>query len=320
MDKILALNSSSGQSIPVVLPPTFKIFAPLLLSNIAAIKSIPSTTHPYGPHPRQELDVYRSPTDSPSTPILIFVHGGGLTHGDKILPLVPEGLAHANVGAFFAEKGVTTIVPNYRRVDSEDGGEGAVFPSGGEDVSLMLEWLCGFMEEERDVYLLGNSAGGVHISTFLLSEIWVEQRRRYAAGGEGIVLKGVVNLAVPCHYKIAHAGRAEVLKKYYGDEKESREKCLCGLLESIKKSGRGKKELGIPKKMYIGIGEFDPDDEIADSMREFAKAWEETFGEDGLVVKILDGQNHISPPLSLMSGDKEGDRWGEDVVEWIQDA
>ncbi|PVH86589.1 alpha/beta-hydrolase [Cadophora sp. DSE1049] len=324
MDEIRDLNTTSGQSITAILPSTFKIFAPHLLKNKTAIKSIPSTTHAYGPHSRQELDVYRSPTDTLSTPILIFFHGGGLIRGDKISPQIPEGLVYANVGAFFAQRGITTVVPNYRRVDFQGGGEGAVFPSGGEDVGLVLEWLEGLFEEgRREVYLLGNSAGGIHVSTFLLHDGFAEQRKKYSVGngkGKGIVLKGIADLAVPCHFEEAEESRAEVLKTYYGDEEDVKGKCVCGLLESVRKSRKGREELGIPKKMWMGIGEFDPEDEITGPMNAFAGKWKEAFGEEGLVVEILKGHNHISPPMSLMSGDKEGERWSEDFVKWIKDA
>lgn len=214
------------------------------------------------------------------------------------------------------------MVPNYRRVDFQGGGEGAVFPSGGEDVSLILAWLDDFFKDGmREVYLLGNSAGGIHVSTFLLHDMFTEQRKRYLPGsGKGIVLKGIADLAVPCHFEEAEESRGEVLKTYYGDEEDVKGKCVCGLLESVGKSGRGSEELGIPEKMWMGTGEFDPEDEIAGPMKVFAGKWKEVFGETGLTVEMLKGHNHISPPMSLMSADKEGEKWGEDFVKWIKEV
>ncbi|CAL3963362.1 hypothetical protein PZA11_001006 [Diplocarpon coronariae] len=321
MDEISALDISSGQSISAILLPTFKIFAPLLLKNKEAIKSIPPTTHLYGSHPRQELDVYRAATDTLATPVLVFCHGGGLIRGDKNLAQFPDGLVYANVGAFFAARGVTTIVPNYRRVDSEFGGEGAVFPSGGEDVAAVLGWLEGFMQGPgaRDVFLMGNSAGGVHVSTFLLEPRFLEQRLRYSGDREGgLVVRGVVQLAVPCHFDSADSSRADVLERYYGGVEEAKGKCVCGLLESVKRTGKGRGELGIPGRMLAAVGEFDPVDEIKGPMEDFVKMWKEAFGGEGLVEQRLKGHNHISPPMSLMSGEREGEAWGEHVVRWIQ--
>ncbi|KAH7342361.1 Alpha/Beta hydrolase protein [Rhexocercosporidium sp. MPI-PUGE-AT-0058] len=321
MDQIKDLHHSSGPSIQVILAPTFKIFIPLLLASKDSITSTPVTTHSYGPHPRQKLDIYTSPTDTLSTPILIFFHGGGFIKGDKNLPAGDGGLIYANLGSFFAQRGITTVVANYRRVDFEGGGEGAKFPSGGEDVGAALEWVDGFMEGERDVYLMGNSAGGVHVATFLFGREFEEVRGKYVKGnGKGVVLKGAVELAFPCHYEDPNEDRKGVLETYYGCEEVWNEKCVCALIESARKSGKGKRELGIPEKIFVGVGEFDPEDEIAASMKDFVKRWKEAFGEEGFVFKVLEGHNHISPPLALMSGDKMAEQWGEDVVKWIKDA
>src|SRR5258708_2147482 len=141
MDQIQALDASTGQSIPNILMPTMKIFTPLLLKNKEAILSIPRKEQYYGPHPRQKLDIYLSPTPSPNSPILVYFYGGGLIRGDKIVPMILDGLLYHNLGTFFAKRGITTIVADYRRVNSEFGGEDAVFPSGGDDVSLVMKWL-----------------------------------------------------------------------------------------------------------------------------------------------------------------------------------
>ncbi|KAL2076030.1 hypothetical protein VTL71DRAFT_973 [Oculimacula yallundae] len=333
MDQIRALHLSSGDAIQAVLPPTFAIFTPLLLSNLAAIKSTPFTTHSYGSHPRQTLDIY--PSNSPSSsssPILIFFHGGGLIKGDKNLPHIANGgLVYANLGAFFAQRGVTTVVPNYRRVDFEGEGEGARWPSGGEDVKYVMEWVDGWVKGEggeggkggREVFLCGNSAGGVHVSTFLLADMFREERKRYVDGdergeGKGVVLKGIVELATPCHFHGAEEGRKVVMETYFGGGEDIKEKSVCGLLESVRKSGKARKELGIPERMYVAVGEFDPDDEIADSVKNFVEGWKETFGEEGLVVKFMEGHNHISPALALMSGDRKGENWAEELIEWMK--
>jgi hypothetical protein len=36
-------------------------------------------------------------------------------------------------------------------------------------------------------------------------------------------------------------------------------------------------------------------------------------------VRVLKGHNHVSPPAALMSRDAEGEKWGEDVAEWIKE-
>lgn len=63
---------------------------------------------PYGPHPRQRIDVYRPAR--PTGPVLVMVHGGGWRHGDKAMPFVVDAkLAH-----WAAAKGWVLVSVNYR--------------------------------------------------------------------------------------------------------------------------------------------------------------------------------------------------------------
>jgi len=67
------------------------------------------------------------------------------------------------------------------------------------------------------------------------------------------------------------------------------------------------------------LGEFDPEGEIVEPGVLFTDLWKETFGAaKGMELKWIRSHNHISPPLSLISGDEEGEEWGEDVVRWMR--
>ena len=159
-----------GKAIGEVVMPTFKVYASLLIANESAIISTKRTTHQYGKHDRQQLDVYypsKPHTRNGRRPVLTFLYGGGLINGAKQIPGLANGTVHANVGHFFAEKfGFTTVIVDYRLMS-----HGAKFPSGGEDLSLAVDWICenkpGDGEEPIDLFLMGNSAGGVHTSQFL---------------------------------------------------------------------------------------------------------------------------------------------------------
>lgn len=239
--------------------------------------------------------------------------------------MIPENLVYANAGAFFAQRGFTTLVMNYRRVNSEAPGgvkmgEDAVFPSGGEDVSAALSYVvseCEKEEEKRDVFLMGNSAGGVHASTFILGKQFEEQRKELFKGEKGIVLKGLINVAVPTHFKRAEEERKYVLKAYYGTDKEIAEKSVFGLLEAIKKGGKEREEVGVPPCLAV-LGTFDPEDEIVEPMHDFVNLWKGMgkSWENSIELLIAEGHNHISPPMALCSG--EGEEWAEDVVTWIK--
>jgi acetyl esterase/lipase len=311
---------SFGTAIPSILMPTFKAFVPHLLSNKSSIHSIDRHTHTYGSHPRQQLDLYLPQgTDDSKSPILIFLYGGGLTRGDKIMAHLPEGLVYHNLGAFYAKAGLTTIIMDYRRVNDAAAGTGedAVFPSGGEDIATMLEWLEGYLSktgEKRDVFLMGNSAGGLHISTFLLARDFLELRRKIVAG-EGLVkLRGGILVSVPFHFKQASDARTDMLDRYYGSVKAADELCPYGLLSAVEKRGHVEEE-AIPNLLVL-LASLDPVDEIGQPNKDFYSLAKELKGEK---VDWIDmpGHNHISPPLGLMSGDEKAEQWGKDVVEWI---
>lgn len=67
---------------------------------------------PYGDHPRQVLDFYRAESDSP-TPLVVFIHGGGWTNGDK------SGLGSVKVKDLLAN-GISVAAINYRFVPMAD--------------------------------------------------------------------------------------------------------------------------------------------------------------------------------------------------------
>ena len=77
-----------------------------------------------------------------------------------------------------------------------------------------------------------------------------------------------------------------------------------------------REETGVPKLLLL-LGEFDPEDEIGQSMRDFAELGEKTWGS-GVEFRTIKGHNHVSPPPALMSGDVDGEKWGEEVAAWIK--
>ncbi|KAF7953699.1 uncharacterized protein EAE97_001098 [Botrytis byssoidea] len=319
MEALKNLSLTTGTSIMEILFPTIKILAPHLQKNRNAILSVPRSTHTYGSHPRQTLDLYPSSTASSTSPILIFFYGGGLTRGDKILEVpILDKLVYHNLGSFFSKQGITTIIPDYRRVDSETGGEGAIYPSGGEDVSAVLHWLSKTdlldgKGNKREVYLMGNSAGGLHIATYLLEPRFLEERKSWQ-GEANVSLKGAVEVGVPFSFEEALAGRNDMLEKYYGSDKDILARCPYGLLKAVGESKKSREELGIPRLLVMN-SEYDPVDEILNPNDAFVKLGEKIWEEKIEVVKI-EGHNHISPPMALSTG--EGEEWGEKAAAWIK--
>ncbi len=69
----------------------------------------PAPTHadvPYGKHPRQKLDFWQAKSDTP-TPLVVLIHGGGWTGGDK------SGYGTASIKPFL-DAGISVAAINYR--------------------------------------------------------------------------------------------------------------------------------------------------------------------------------------------------------------
>lgn len=69
---------------------------------------------PYGPDPRQRMDVYRPtgiavPANGQRAPVIFMVHGGGWRNGDKALPSVVQ-----NKVARWVARGLVLVSVNYR--------------------------------------------------------------------------------------------------------------------------------------------------------------------------------------------------------------
>ncbi|KAK5116578.1 hypothetical protein LTR85_009203 [Meristemomyces frigidus] len=317
MDKLPAL----GKRIQNIVLPTFNIYAPLIRANAETIRSVKKETFTYGPHERQQLDVYSPPSPTlinGRKPVVMFEYGGGLIQGARTLPPpMFEGLVHANVGAFFALKfGYTVVIADYRLLS-----HGAKFPSGGEDIALAVEWICqnqsqvGPGEEAVDLFVMGNSAGGIHLATFLLHPDFAETRRKVCTGS-GTRLRGAVLLSVPFTFASAHESRADTLTEYFGDYTAN---APLGLLKSARKQ-HGQEPFDFVKsgtRVMALNGELDPEDEILLSRDDFVKEWLEmsdNASRGALAVDWMPRHNHISPFASLSTGIEREEAWGCQVA------
>ena len=298
-----------GTSIPETISPTRQIYQQILNERADEILSTKKETFRYGPNPRQVLDVYYpSDENNPSSPILIFFYGGGLVHGDRTLSNFEHGLVYANLGHFFSTLGYITIIPDYRLVPE------AKFPNGGEDVLASLEWADSrFRGLDGDIYLMGNSAGGVHVSTFILAEKFAPERSRFLRPVGG--LKGAILFSVPFSFREAHKARIETLQSYFSSDIEGNSPL--GLLKAVEKSGAS-----LPIPILVLTCALDPIDEIINPTREFSKLCErlatsETVG--GIFEeRVIEGHNHISPVFAVGTGKNNEEAWAVGTHEWMK--
>lgn len=316
MDQLPALGTAIGE----IVQPTVQIYAPLLLNQEDIIRRTHRQTFTYGEHPRQRLDMYL-PSADPAPNVgnkksaFMFLYGGGLVNGDKTNPDYLNGLVYANLGHYFAERlGIPVAVVDYRLIR-----HGARFPSGGEDVALAVKWLSSHLassiDEPLDLYIMGNSAGGVHLSTYLLAAYGVQSRQQINSDAfHRVHLKGVIFLSVPFHFKHAHPSRSEALHAYYGLETER--KSPLGLLQQAKRGCLVDQLRDI--SVLILSGSLDPEDEILIPQSDFIREWRanDLWGSN-LTVGVLEGHNHISPVLAVGTGVPTEEVWATQVINFL---
>jgi triacylglycerol lipase len=147
---------------PVVdLPNTAEIYAPLQENEPYQGVRIERDVK-YGTADRNLLDVFMPETASPARPVLIFVHGGAFVAGDKHTPGSPF---YDNIMLWAVKNGFVGVNMTYRLAPQ------AVWPSGAEDIASAVQWIANKIGERggdpAHVYLMGHSAGAVHVATYV---------------------------------------------------------------------------------------------------------------------------------------------------------
>jgi triacylglycerol lipase len=115
----------------------------------------------YGPADRHLLDVFTAKGATGARPVLVFVHGGGFTGGNKHTPGSPY---YDNVPVWAARNGLVGVNITYRLAPQ------GVWPAGAEDVGAGLRWvvenIARFGGDPSMIVLFGHSAGATHSGTY----------------------------------------------------------------------------------------------------------------------------------------------------------
>jgi acetyl esterase/lipase len=142
----------------------------------------------YGPAERNLLDVFASEGGGASRPVLVFVHGGGFTGGNKRAPGSPF---YDNIALWAARNGLVGVNMTYRVAPA------AVWPSGPEDISRAVEWMAANIAthggDPNRVYLMGSSAGATHVADYVANTALRKPGSLGVAGA--ILLSGIYDLS-----------------------------------------------------------------------------------------------------------------------------
>ena len=115
----------------------------------------------YGPEPLQKLDVYRSDKLAGARlPVLLFVHGGGFTRGDKHGAFQPD-----NMTLWAAKQGMVGVNIDYRLAPANP------WPAGAQDLRSAIAWTRAnavrFGGDPDRIILFGHSAGANHVADYV---------------------------------------------------------------------------------------------------------------------------------------------------------
>ncbi|KAI0085234.1 Alpha/Beta hydrolase protein [Irpex rosettiformis] len=300
----IAAHSDLVDNVPQQAGAMKAAFHPLLEAREAEINSFQTKRFTFGPSERHSLDVYFPKTsDSSSAPILFFVYGGGYAEGAKVLP-PPYHLIHKNVGAFFANQGLVTVISDYRLVPH------IKFPDPSADIRDAFAFVHEHIDDINAgvhikgdidrVFFMGHSAGAAIISTMMLLPGFVPDDLRKR-------IQGLVLLGGAYHFRAGPP--PPPVAAYYENEEGWRRNEPLALLE------KASKELvrNLPPILVL-VSENEPRG-IAPMSHAFSKTLGEKQGAE-VPVLTMKGHNHTSVAFSLFSG--VGEDWAHEVVGWVK--
>ncbi len=133
----------------------------------------------YGPDPRQQLDVYLPAATARPAPVVVFVHGGSWTDGERG--------QYRFVGQELASHGYVAVVPDYRL--HPDGR----WPAFVEDTAAAIAWTVRHAQDlggdGQRIFAMGHSAGAYNIAMVAAQPKWLAVHglgRRAIAGAVGL--------------------------------------------------------------------------------------------------------------------------------------
>lgn len=117
----------------------------------------------YGPAARNLLDIFMPQNVTSGRPVLVFVHGGAFTGGNK--RRTPESPFYDNIMLWAVKNGFIGVNMTYRLAPQFP------WPAGAEDVASAVAWVSKEIAERGGdpsrVYLMGHSAGAVHVASYV---------------------------------------------------------------------------------------------------------------------------------------------------------
>lgn len=116
----------------------------------------------YGPNDRHLLDLFMPEADAAARPVLIYIHGGGFIAGNKRAPGSPF---YDNVMLWAVSHGFVGVNATYRLAPQSP------YPAAAEDIAAVVALVAAKIGERGGdpsrIYLMGHSAGAIHVATYV---------------------------------------------------------------------------------------------------------------------------------------------------------
>lgn len=237
----------------------------------------------YGPHRRHRLDIFAPRQPDLPRPIVLFVHGGGFVGGDKHVPDTPF---HDNVGVWAARAGYLGVNMTYRLAPD------VTWPAGASDIAAAITHLrlvaASFGGDPARIALLGTSAGGTHVATYLCGAAGpVDESVRAAA-----LLSGI--------YDLSGDGLSPNVQAYFGaDTAQYRDRLS---VEAI---------AAVTTPLMVTVSENDPP-RFGRQWLDLVEAYMRHHEKWPHAVRVM-GHNHFSSTLQLNTSDQVLSR----ELEWF---
>jgi acetyl esterase/lipase len=116
----------------------------------------------YGPDVRNLVDIFAAEGASGARPVLMFVHGGAYTRGNKRPPGSPF---YDNVMVWAARNGMVGVNVEYRLAPQSP------WPAGAQDLGSAVHWVADNIGAQGGdpgrIFLMGHSAGATHVASYV---------------------------------------------------------------------------------------------------------------------------------------------------------
>jgi len=143
-------------------PKTAALYAPLQQKQPYAGVKVERDVK-YGPTARNLLDVFTPEATSLARPVLIFVHGGGFTTGNKRSNF--SDAFYDNIMLWAVNNGFVGVNMTYRLAPASP------WPAGAEDIGAAVKWVADNIGarggDGARIFLMGHSAGAAHVAGYV---------------------------------------------------------------------------------------------------------------------------------------------------------